>query len=662
MSTSDAPAPTPTSPPPTSAPPLSWPPPGLEPIHGRLWRIIGILAAGGTVMLTPLLWALAVSQPFWSLGPFEANWQIGMGITVLGMAVLLLGFIALFRLLRQAARAADLGYGRVTIWETAADASRDTGFLIQGRRHFSRFDGAARAGIVRARLVGAFLALAAALWLTAGFAVAVLLAARGYIGAGGIWAITIGPAAALAIPAALLELVQSIRLGAARRSWHEDAGGDASVAEEVRGWQGRLAQAGDQVALAGGRTGRCSGLRQSALGVALLFLLVFVPTATIALTAAVGPILASTALPTFLSVQEMAGAAEVLRAHRVDADPAITPLDAGESLQNLVFVGPGQKAEAMERAPRTPYPDDWFADPDVFPDPYSETVARELMVRSFDSFSADERASLARAAAHPAQAEFTRLAHASAADIVSGRWTLPFADGVSMFDLPWPRFAALRSAGLAHIARAAIALSQGRRDQAEQTVAEVISAGFVLVDEGPTLVDNLTGVQLINLGGDALEELYRRTGRAVEAVQLRAAREASTASARRARVGNTEQDIHTLLRGIPDLVERPDALRGLRWEYLATFNMLAPCINLQKMVFGQDATYDEWMGRAKNGLVRVPGEAALFELARSGTAGAGEDVETTALSRMLTLTLGTRTRPGSCARLLSGLNIGESIQ
>ena len=27
-------------------------------------------------MVSPLLWALAVMQPFWSLGPFEDHWQI----------------------------------------------------------------------------------------------------------------------------------------------------------------------------------------------------------------------------------------------------------------------------------------------------------------------------------------------------------------------------------------------------------------------------------------------------------------------------------------------------------------------------------------------------------------------------------------------------------
>jgi hypothetical protein len=168
------------------------------------------------------------------------------------------------------------------------------------------------------------------------------------------------------------------------------------------------------------------------------------------------------------------------------------------------------------------------------------------------------------------------------------------------------------------------------------------------------------GIALVNMGGDALEELHRRTGREQDAERIRWARAAAAKSASMAQVGNTEQDVHTRLRGIPDLVEREDALRGLRWEYLATFNLLAPCINLQKTVFGPDATYGEWMERARRSLVRVPGEIALFDLARGGAA-VGEDAPTpVGLARFIGLTLGTRTQPGSCARLLSGLGVNRS--
>ena len=495
-----------------------------------------------------------------------------------------------------------------------------------------------RSRLVRSRLYAAFLVLAATLWLPVAFAISVLLAARGWVSAPAIWLITLGPAAMLAVAGTVLELGQGLRVSAARRAWHSESGGDQRVLDEVRGWQTRMSSAGAQVAMGGGAAAGGRGLRGSALAAGALFLLVLVPTATIALTAGVGPALADTAVLTFLSVQEMAGAAEVLRSYRLDPDPSISPLSAGEALQNLVFVGPAQRPEAMERAPRTRYEQAWFADPESFPDPFSETAARDLVSRNFASFTSDERVSLLQAAAHPAQAELELLARATLADVVTGRWSLPFADGASLFDLPWPRFAAIRTA--------------------EGTVRDLISAGFLLVDQGPTLIDNMMGVAWVNMGGDAIEELYKKTGRAADADRLHAARESAAQAASMARVGNGEQDIHTLLRGIPDLVERADALRGLRWEYLATFNMLAPCINLQKMVFGPDKTYADWMDRSEKGLVRVPGEAALFELARTGSAGAGDEAPTGVLSRLLSMTLGAQTQPGSCARLVSALQTG----
>jgi hypothetical protein len=87
--------------------------------------------------------------------------------------------------------------------------------------------------------------------------------------------------------------------------------------------------------------------------------------------------------------------------------------------------------------------------------------------------------------------------------------------------------------------------------------------------------------------------------------------------------------------------------------------MLAPCINMQKMVFGPDETYADWMTRAEKALARTPGEAALFELARSGSAGAGEGLPRGALPRLLAITLGPGTQPGSCAKLVSSMSGGS---
>jgi len=389
--------------------------------------------------------------------------------------------------------------------------------------------------------------------------------------------------------------------------------------------------------------------------VVLLFLVGFVPTMTIGVTTAVGPILAEIAVPSFLSVQEMAGAAEALRRYRVEPEQVVSPVEAGAALQSLAFVGDDASPEAWERGPTVRYAEGWFPDPDVFPDPFSETVARDLLRTPLAQFSAEEQAALRQAASHPAQAEFDKLAHAELVDVVSGRWTLPFPDSLTFQELPWPRFPEFRAAGLARVAKASVEVSTGQAAAAEQTLRDLISTGFLLVDQGPTLLDNLMGVVLANMGGDALEEYYRRVGRTAEADGLAFARTASVDAARRARAGLIPEDVHALLRGVPDLVETENALRGLRWEYFAAFNMLAPCINLHKMVFGPDNTYDEWRERARDQLVRVDGERELFDLAESGVLGSGGQELQGFFARFLSLTLGSGGAPGSCASLIASL-------
>jgi hypothetical protein len=615
--------------------------------------VIGVTWVGSLVLVLPLLWALAVEQPFYSLGPFEDNWELGLGLAALGAVIVVVAFGLLFGVLRTAANAADMGYGSLTIAEVATDSRHDTGFLIQGKRHFSSLDPDGLARIAKARLWGAILLLAGALWLVVGFGLAVILAARGFTTPSGIWLATLGPS----VLATLVGLTLLIRQNAAVRSalggWQAQEGRDNVRAESIA-WNDRLATS-DSVVLGAGTLGGGARFRTGAAIVVVLFILGFVPTMTIGVTTAVGPILAEIAVPSFLSVQEMAGAAEALRRYRIEPNVSISPNDAGASLHSIAFVGESASPEAWERGPTKRYEQGWFPDPDFFPDPFSESVARDLLSKQLDEFTEQEQAALRQAASHPAHAEFDLLARAPMADVASGRWTLPFPDSLTFTNLPWPRFPEFRTAGLARVAKASVEVSTGRADEAEETLRELISTGFLLVDQGPTLLDNLMGVVLANMGGDALEAYYHRMGREADAEALVYARKSAQDGARMARAGMIPEDIHALLQGVPDLVESEEALRGLRWEYFATFNMLAPCINLHKMVFGPDDTYDEWRERARDTLVRVDGERALFDLAESGVVGSrGQELQGF-FARFLNLTLGSGGAPGSCASLIAAL-------
>lgn len=622
--------------------------------------MIGVSWIGSVVLVVPLLWELATEQPFWSLGPFEGNWQVGVGIAALGGAILAVGFGLFFSLLRTAAAAADSGYGTLTILEVAADVARDTGFLIQGRRHFGSMDAAYRGRIVRGRLRGAGLVLGSAMWLAVGFGVAVLLAARGFVTPSGISLMTAGPTLILLLLGLWTLFVEGSRVRNAKQAWSAQEGAE-KIERESAAWADHLDEAGSAVALGSGPKGEGGKFRSGAAAAAVLALVGLIPTGTVALTAAIGPILAEIAVPQFLSVQEMAGAAEVLRRYRLDTDESIAAADAGAALQNLAFVGSRADPEPWERRPSTAHETSWFPEAAFFPDPFSETVARELMARPLADFAPDERDALRRAAGHPAQAEFQVLAHARLVDVVSARWTLPFADTLTFQSLPWPRFAAFRTAGLAAIARAAVLRADGDAAGAEHALRELISTGFLLIDQGPTLIDNLMGVVLANMGGDALEGLYGSQGREADARALRWSRGGAVAAASKARAGLVAEDIHSLLQGIPDLVIQDEPLRGLRWEYFATFNMLAPCINVHKMVFGPDETYDDWRLEARDALVRVRGEVQLFELAEGSTVGGRDRDLEGFLPRFLSLTLGSGGSPGSCASLIASIEAGGSL-
>jgi len=80
------------------------------------------------------------------------------------------------------------------------------------------------------------------------------------------------------------------------------------------------------------------------------------------------------------------------------------------------------------------------------------------------------------------------------------------------------------------------------------------------------------------------------------------------------------------------------------------------------MVFGPDETYDEWRLRVRDRLVRVRGEVELFALAEGNAFGAGGTSRLQGfLPRFLSLTMGSKGSPGSCASLVAQLQTGERM-
>ncbi len=206
------------------------------------------------------------------------------------------------------------------------------------------------------------------------------------------------------------------------------------------------------------------------------------------------------------------------------------------------------------------------------------------------------------------------------------------------------------------LGKAGYELANGDPRGAEESIRKLISAGFLLGDEGVTLIDNLIGFVLVRTGGVALESFYRATGQTEEAEALTWVRETADRSADLASVDEGWTDVEAALAQMPQTVRSPDAVRGLRWEYFILLNGLTPCLNANRVVFGPEEGFSEFLAEAREALVRYPSEEAFFELARQGWFGqiSGSGPERL-IGRVVGLTLGGGGTPGSCAAFLGSI-------
>jgi hypothetical protein len=614
--------------------------------------VIRRLFVGGAILVLPLLGALTLPQPFHSVGPLGDAWWILLVTTAVGAGVLVTAYVSLTRLLLRAARAVTLGYGWVTTALVAADGDRDMGFLLQGAREYALFGDSTRRILRAMRLVRACALLAASLWLSVGFALGLLLAAGGSMSPMGLVALTLAPVVLLPMPGVALRAFEGTLLRRARREWHGRPEAHLHDREEGRRWMADMG-AMDDVAMQPGSRRSAILLRLGAAVVILAALFVIVPAATVAGTSSISPVLAMIALPRFGSTQRRAAESEPLRRYALPADAAVGPQEAGEILHVLTYVGRDGRARAGELAPARVYPDAYFDNrgrdnpTGLFPEQWSD----DLFGRLRDP-SPEEVAYLRRVAAHPALLEFSRLARASELDAAGARWTRPFTPGTTPAGIATPMFSPVREASSAQIARAAVAAVEGRRDEAERLLRETISVGLLMGDRGPTLIENLIGFVVAARGGRALSAFYRFTGRTEEADELEWAMDVAASAAERASVLRGSTPLATLGE-IPAFVTDTTTVRGLRWEYFAVLNTLSPCLNLNRIVFGPDPAYSEWLETAHESLVDWPSDEPLFELMRLGWFGrVGGPSEPTFLTRLLGMTVHRGNDPGSCRPVL----------
>ena len=642
---------------------LSWPPPGLEVLQGKLWPPIALIALGGFSLVLPLLWSVGIEPEIWSFGPFGSSWWIPLLTTTVGLMVLLNGLVRLASLLRSAAKAGKQGHGWLMVMQVASDFPRDTGFLLQGARIFSEMPPAKRSLLLVSRVVVASAYVLAALWVPCGFAVSIMLGARGLFGPAGVWFVTVAPAVLLLFVGLLSRLLGRKLTWDARR----DRSLRASVDEEVRSliaeWNDESLPLRKELGFDGAGAGHVKSFRIGAICVALLALLVLVPVATVTMTGAVGTVLAAIAIPSFDRAQARVAVAEVLRRYRLESDGSVTPQEAGEALHALLSATQETADRTLDHQPVREYQQEWFPeDVESVMSGVPGEWALGLFARARRGLGAQERSYLAAVAGHPAHAEFRRIALADSVDIIGTRFTLPFPDTVTPFSLPIPHFRGIRDGANAHIALAALELARGNQDLAETVLREVISVGFVLVDEGSTIIDGMIGTRLVSDGAEALERLYSATDRAGEAENLMWVRAGMEKALERAEVTRSAFNAEGGLQMMPAAVLNETVVRGLRWEYFLTFTTLAPCVNLNKVVFGPGQSYEQWLVDAKQSLVRRASDEEMFAFLEKGWFRGALGVESPRWIRgALRLTFG-KSLGGSCAAQLGGLDMVSVLQ
>ena len=627
-------------------PSLTWPPPGLERMQGDLWRVAARGALGGGLLVVPIVF-VATRRGFASLGPFADAWWVTLVLASVGLAFTMDALATAARILGRTSRALEQGYDLRTVAYVLADLGKDMGFLIQGARHFSVLSDKEIHSVATTRVVGVGCYTAAGVWLPLSLALTLLLAARGWVGPSALWMITLLPAVLFYLVGGLAELLDDHRMRMARRAWFGRPWAADLVSEEIATWRSRF-QAHEPGAAHGASTGGKAPilLRRLALAFGVGTVVVAVPVLTLVPASAIGPVLAAVGVPRFGPLQERAARMEAFRDFRVATDPAVSAQDAGHLLQDLLYVGSSRSPSEGEQAPDRLVAEAWLPDVEasnpvgVAPHRWADEIFDQVVAHP----SPELFAFLDGLTAHPGQALFSRLAGAGQIDVASARWVDPFPPRMTVATLPIPRFGALREATFAHLAAAADDLK----------IREVISVGFLLGDQGPTLLDNLIGNVLTGTGGIALERFYVATGRTVEADAIHRLSQASSRSARRVHA-TSPSGIESFVASLPAMVTDTGAVRGLRWEYLGLTTTLTPCLNLNRMVFGPDANYEQFLERAHASLVRFPSEERLYQLVRSGYWGSPSSARRSILGRILGLSM--RSGQGTCGNVMRRLEV-----
>ncbi len=597
---------------------LEWPPPGLETLQGTIRRPAALLLGGSAAVLVPSLIGVA--------GGVYATTGWSSFAQTLGLAVALLGLVAVavsVALLAGGFRRLRSGLARGHAWGTAlevmADARGDTGAVVTGSREYAGLSARARGSIRRGRLLRAGALLLAALLPIPLFVVMARLATAGLVTPGWGWLVPTMPTAVLLAFAGALAWWEHRQVAEGRSSVRRRSRPQTSLDRVIGPWYDRFRELVEDQPGAGpeGRPGAARAAGWLVAALVVVGVLIVLPVT--AVTTSGGTIL-QIAVPRYGATEQRVREVEYGRRYRLPRDPAVTPIEASMVMARLApRTAPPEPSHAVIRVAA-----DTLQDP-VYPPAcdsafggYLPRAFNEIFDQAHAGLTPDQLACLRRIDAMPEFELLAVLARAPALDPWGAALELPLPGDAVPSDLSFPRTTKLRGLVYAAIGKAALASAEGRNEQAEQTLREVVSVGFLMMDESRYLIAALVGAVTARLGLDGLEDHYRVTGQDEAARRLANARDsaygvsqAMEVAEERARSAWGAADPLTLRETTVGVVADTTTLPALRWEMLH-FIAVLPCTNTRELLFGPSPTLREVWEQALSGLARTPADSAVF--------------------------------------------------
>ncbi len=342
-------------------------------------------------------------------------------------------------------------------------------------------------------------------------------------------------------------------------------------------------------------------LRLAAIpALATLLVIIAVPVVAVAIG---GRTLDGMIRPMFSNTTKKAMVAEAARPFTVQVDSSITPMAAGEAMHSMrAKDSDGGRFRFRTDVPIATAP--WqFApyDSTLFPtlggvSSWEGPDFRAIIKYAAGTPTAAQRAYLNAVASAPVWQAFDRVGAAPAVDYIGGTFVIPFAYDATWLEMPIPRFASTKMYAYASAARAAAHLANARPDSAEHALRSTISFGFSMSDNATTLIEQLVGVVIVDIGRAGLQQFFEVTKDPRGALLA-------------ARV-----DSFTTLSETPG---DDSAMRGLAIER-AALAAVAPCTNVRELLFGLSDAHRAEMEATRRRFQRFPSDSALFDMIEAG--------------------------------------------